>query len=418
MKKVIGLDFGTTNTVVAVSDGTTTVPLTFSQGDTRVNSTPTVLFFENGTSRILIGEAATREYMDDPDNGRYLRSIKSTLSSRTFDHTIIQGKQMNAEDLVYTFLNLLKRRVLDETGIEIKEVVLGHPVRFSNDPEMHQIAKERLTRAAARAGFGPITLCEEPVGALYAYAHKLHNTDPQTVVVCDIGGGTSDFTLAKVMPSGTIDVIGVAGTRLGGDDFDSAIMWEKLAHLFGRNSTYKSMFGNVMPMPHAITYQLRRPHLIPLLRDRKTINTIIEIQRHSDNPKAIKRLMTLVQGNYGLQLFREIEQAKKNLTGTDSTALRFEEDDLDVNTTLTRDEFEAYTLQVIDGIISELEKFLDKHDIIPDEIDHVFVTGGTSHVPAFQRRLKDLFPETGKVVTGDAFASVAYGLATYGARNG
>jgi hypothetical chaperone protein len=237
-------------------------------------------------------------------------------------------------------------------------------------------------------------------------------------VVCDIGGGTSDFTMAKIMPSGTINVTGVAGTRLGGDDFDSAIMWEKLAHLFGRNSTYKTIFGKVMPIPSLITHPLRKPHLIPLLRDRKTINTIIEIQRHSDNPKAIKWLMTLVQGNYGLQLFREIEQAKKNLTGTDSTPLRFEEDDIDVNTMLTRDEFEVYTLHIVDGIISELEKFLDQHDTIPDEIDHVFVTGGTSYVPAFQRRLKDLFPEAGKIVTGDPFVSVAYGLATYGARNG
>lgn len=417
MKNVIGLDFGTTNTVVAVSNGEHTTSVTFSQGDALVDSTPTVLFFEDNTSRVLIGEDATLAYVDDPDNGRYLRSIKSTLSSRTFEYTIINGKQMNAEDLVYTFLTLLKRRMLKDSRVDIEKIVLGHPVKFSNDPEMHEIAKARLTNAAARAGFSSITLCAEPVGALYAYAHKLKVNDRQKILVCDIGGGTSDFTLATIMPSGAIEVAGVAGTRLGGDDFDSAIMWEKLAHLFGRNSTYKSMFGNVMPMPYAITYQLRRPHLIPLLRDRKTINTIIEIQHHSDNPKAIKRLLTLVQGNYGLQLFREIEQAKKNLTGTDSTLLRFEEDDFDVNTTLTRDEFEAYTLHVIDGIISELEKFLDEHDLIPDEIDHVFVTGGTSYVPAFQRRLKDLFPGAGKVVIGNAFASVAHGLAIYGARN-
>jgi len=422
MSKVwFGLDFGTTNTVVSMYKDGVTTQLKLKDGDTLTSVLPTVLFFEENSKNYTIGEEATQLYLEDTHAGRYLRSIKSLLSSKTFTNTQIQGKPYDAVALVQTFLARLKHKVEEITREKMVNVILGHPVRFSND-EMHQVARERLAKAAEGAGMTNVFLYPEPAGALYSYASKIRQNHARNVLVCDIGGGTSDFTLATLTPSEfipgeiDIDIRGNDGTRLGGDDYDSMIMEAIVSPMLGRGTTYKSMMGNtVMPFPVWIMHMLLKWHLIPYLREKKTWQTILEISNTSNDPVAIKRLITLVRGNYGLMLFRDIERAKKSIPTTQNEVVRLQEYDLTLEAPFTLKQFETLTEATTSGIIKKMRQFVDTQGNGVDNVDSIYVTGGTARLPVFRRRLEEVFP-TQEIVYGDSFQSVSDGLAIYGGK--
>lgn len=416
-----GLDFGTTNTVVSMYKNGVTTQLDLEDGDTRSSVMPTVVFFWENSQDITIGEAGTKLYLDDTHAGRYLRSIKSLLSSKTFTSTQIQGKPYDAIALVQTFLSRLKKKVESITGEKMINVILGHPVKFSDD-EMHTVAKERLLQAAKAAGMTNVFLYPEPAGALYSYADKTKQIQPQNVLVCDIGGGTSDFTLARLTPSNFISreidvsILGNDGIRLGGDDYDSVLMETVISPSLGKGTTYRPLMGkNEMPFPVWIMHMLLKWHLIPYLRERKTWQTILEISNTSSDPEAIKRLITLVRGNYGLLLFRDIERAKKEVPRTLIEEVQLNEFDLNLKVPFTLEQFEALTESTTSRIIGKMREFVSSTGTSEERIDCIYVTGGTARMPVFRRKLARVFPNQ-EIIYGDSFQSVSNGLAIYGGK--
>ena len=170
--------------------------------------------------------------------GRFMKSIKRVLPNRSFTHTQIAHKVFKAEDLVALIVGNLKQQADAFLGENIKSAVVGRPVIFDEKPEKDALAQERLSKAFKIAGFEQFYFQMEPIGAAFTYERQLKKTE--LVLVADLGGGTSDFTLMRLNPAAINnpnrqqDMLSKGGIYLGGDNFDSAIMWHRGTPNFGR----------------------------------------------------------------------------------------------------------------------------------------------------------------------------------------
>jgi hypothetical chaperone protein len=217
------------------------------------------------------------------------------------------------------------------------------------------------------------------------------------------------------------DILAVGGVYVGGDRFDSDIMWGKIAKYFGREVKVKDFVEkNWLPVPSLI-YKLRHWHLIPQLRDPRMRQTIRDLKYRAEDPRPIECLEILIEENYGLMLFQEIERAKQKLSSSHFTTIAFQENEysrkrtgglLSIKEDLTRDEFE----QLIDSDVNKINRCVDdvirQSGLTANEIDIVFLTGGSSYIPIIRKGFENRFGSE-KLIQHDAFTSVAYGLGLY-----
>ncbi|MEM7038895.1 MAG: Hsp70 family protein, partial [Bacteroidota bacterium] len=233
----VGIDFGTTNSAVAVYQSATGKVFTSDYE-------PTVIFFEESNQQVYhIGKAAIQRYVESGLKGRFIRSIKSVLHSKTFEFTYIYGRKYYAEDLVALILSHLAEKAEQILGERPQKVVLGRPAKFSPDPERDALAQKRLAGAAEKAGFSEVSFQLEPIAAAFSYESSI--SENELVFVGDFGGGTSDFTLMQLGPNRAQnnrmeDIAGASGVRVGGDDFDAEIAWGKVVRNLGYGLTYDS----------------------------------------------------------------------------------------------------------------------------------------------------------------------------------
>lgn len=418
---VFGLDFGTTNSTLSMmcGGGVSVLDVDIVQGKPQ-QTLSSAIFFDIETGCVFVGEKAIQHYVVDHMAGRFMRSVKTLLPSKVFTGTTIMGttnmgvtiipRRYQADDLVAIIIREIKKRGENQVGHEVDSVVLGRPVIFSEDEDIDRMAQERLLSAAHKAGFKHIQLQYEPVGAALAFEKAFPSDKEEVVFVGDFGGGTSDFTIMKV--GGDLrtkynrrnDILGLGGAYIGGDSFDSLLMWEKMARYFGRGVTWR-IGEKTMPIPAYIVSALRQWHLISLLRELKTRETICQIRRTADRPEIIRNLENLVDDNTGIELFRSVEQAKCMLTDAESTMITFEH----ITEHITRPEFEAAIIESCDKIEECAAGILRQANLTPHNIDHVFLTGGTSRVPLVRRTFIRMFGAE-KIREQDAFTSVGYGL--------
>src|SRR5512133_3502359 len=205
-----------------------------------------VLYFSED-DEIYVGKEAILQYVADGAAGRFMQSIKTFLPNTSFDSTEVFGKRYAIDDLVAIILRRLKARGEEYVGGPVESVVLGRPVVFSADRSKDAVAQERLERAARKAGFKNIWFQYEPVAAALAFEETLASGQERIVFIGDFGGGTSDFSVIRVKGGAfdrsdrRSDVLALGGLYVAGDKFDSQIMWDKVAHHFGRYARYQSM---------------------------------------------------------------------------------------------------------------------------------------------------------------------------------
>jgi hypothetical chaperone protein len=344
-----------------------------------------------------------------------MQSIKSFLPSTLFESTTINGKRYELEEVIAIILKNIKKRGEEFLGSEVTDVVMGRPVVFSEDKEKDSLAEGRLKRAAEIAGFKNIAFQMEPVAAALTFENSLGKGREKIVLIGDFGGGTSDFTVIKLTggksgrPDRTNDVLSLGGVSIAGDAFDSRLMWEKVARYFGRNVRYKSMTGHMLEMPSTITFKLINWHLIPQLRTNSVREALRHIKMTADDAAAIGHLENLIEENNGFMLFQAIEKAKIDLSSYEKSMIFFREQSLEIKEAVARIEFE----EAIHGHTAKIAACIDetvmKAGLTPEDIDVIFTTGGTSHIPC----IKDLFVQRfgqQKMQHRDAFTSVAYGL--------
>lgn len=418
MSIAFGLDFGTTNSVLAIAQGDKVEVIDLEGASELSKTLKSVLFFDE-EKNVEVGEEAIRQYVAYGGSyGRFMQSVKAFLPDESFSETYVYGKRYEIEDLIAFILRVIKHQGELHVGHVVDTVVMGRPVIFSDDRKLDLLAEERLRTAALRSGFTNIHFVYEPIAATLAYEAGLPDGKEQLVLMGDFGGGTSDFVVMRLRggkrdskQNRDSDILATGGVYVAGDSFDSSIMWHKLARYFGKEAKIHGMStGQVLDAPTWIAQTLCQWHLIPKLRERKTLNIIRSLRGVSVGDRlAFSALQTLIIENLGYMVFRVIERAKRELSETDSAVIQFSEKNIFIREVITREEFEAIADDKFQEISACVDRTLARAGVSSQDIDAVLLTGGSSFIPKIRRIFLERFGE-GKLLPIDAFTSVAYGL--------
>jgi hypothetical chaperone protein len=414
MRTVFGLDFGTTNSALAVNSAGSTEVIDIDPHNLTEKTMRSVIFV-NAENNIYLGQEAILQYIEQAGQGRFMQSIKTFLPSAAFEYTYINGKRYELEDVIALVLSTVKQRGEEFVGDSVTDVVMGRPVVFSEDRNKDILAEGRLKRAAEIAGFKNVAFQMEPVAAALTFENSLPKGAEKIVLIGDFGGGTSDFTVIRLTggksghPDRLKDVLSLGGVYIAGDAFDSRLMWEKVAKYFGKDVRFRSMTGQMLEMPNSITFKLINWHLVPQLRTTGVRETLQGIKITADDPVAITNLQNLIEDNNAFLLFQALEKTKIELSFYEKSVIFFREQDLEIREAVLRKEFEAAIHDHIAKIAACIDETIQKAGLTTEDIDVVFTTGGTSHIPC----VRDLFVQRfgrDKMQHRDAFTSVAYGL--------
>ena len=410
MRPVIGVDFGTTNSVVAAlgQDGEATV---LRHGASDVFRS--VLCFRRGARgqpEHSAGPKAIEAYLDDPFDSRLIMSMKSYLAQRGFGGTRILGRSWDIEALVALFLRDLLAPFRERFAGA--RVVVGRPVRFVGQSADDALGERRLVAAFAAAGFEEAQIELEPAAAGQRFARGLDR--PTTVLVADFGGGTSDFSVLRFDPGPPPRAVplGHAGVGIAGDAFDYRIIDRVVSPLLGKGGTYTVM-GKELPIPPGWYSSFARWHMLSLMRAPKTLRDIAEVARTADRPERLRHLVGLIEDEAGYELYRAVSGAKAALSGAERATLRFRHADFAVEAEIARADFEAWIAPELARIGAAADAALADAGVSPERVDRVFMTGGTSLVPAVRALFERRFG-TERVAGGGEFVSVAEGLALLG----
>ena len=420
----VGFDFGTTNSSVALVNGESGVRLaSFPSLGAQVESFRSVLYLEqfrtgNGLRRThaFTGPAAIERYLQAEEQGRLIQSLKSHLSSPSLTGTEIFGRRYKLEDLISRMLGDLRKHAAQQFEKPIRYAMVGRPVRFvgAETPEDDDFAVSRLREAFAAAGFERVDFELEPVAAACAYEATLDHDE--LILIGDFGGGTSDFSLLRVGPDvrrrgrTPQDLLGNSGVGLAGDAFDARIVRKLVSPALGSDAEARSLNKLLPAVPAWIYANLERWHYLSFLRTNNVREILKSARIRALEPEKIQALITLIDEDLGYQLHQAVQQVKFELSRSHSAEFRFRDGSMDLCIPVTRSDFELWIegdLQAIEGAV---DKLIKASGIDPREVDRVFLTGGSSFVPAVRRIFETRFGKD-RIRGGNEFTSVAHGLA-------
>lgn len=421
--QVTGLDFGTTNSAIAVGTTEGRVALaTFSDGARPTSTFRSVLYFPakeqgaDGRRSAVAGPGAISAYLEAETKGRLILSVKSYLASRLFTQTNINGRSYTLEDLISIILKDLKKAAEEQfSGTGTRVVVVGRPVRFSGaeTAEDESLALGRLESALCEAGFENVSFEYEPVAAAYQYEQQLDHEE--LVLIGDFGGGTSDFTLIRLGPSGRkkghdrSDILGTDGLSVAGDTFDGRVMTHLVAPKLGAGSCYRSL-GKDLPVPTWVYSKLSDWHHMSFLKDPRTLNVLRQVRSQAAEPKRIEALIQVIADDLGYELFRAVEGAKVELTSRETATLAFDETAVEIRERIERWQFESWIQNDVQSIAACVNRLMTKCHVTARDVDSVFLTGGSSFVPVVRRFFGRTFGAD-RVRGGEELTTVAKGLA-------
>jgi hypothetical chaperone protein len=405
MVKAVGIDFGTTNSVVALlhDDGSVT-----TQRHASLDVFRSVLCFwtEPRPGRSVLHYAAGPEaiaaFLEDPLDSRLMMSMKTFLAQKSFTETRIFGHRFTLERLIGWFL----RALLADLSVP-PHVIVGRPVRFAGEFADDALGAERLRGAYSEAGWHGVRLALEPEAAGMRFARTL--SEPATALIADFGGGTSDFSVMRFDPYGGAVPLGHSGVAIAGDVFDFRIIDCAIAPLLGKSDTYQVM-GKELPVPPEYYSGFARWHLLSLMRTPRTLRAIAEVAATAQHPERLRNLIALIEDGLGYALYQAVSTAKAELSQADSTVLNFRYKGFTVERTITRVEFESWIKADLARLAATVDQVLEEASTPPEAIDRVFLTGGTAFVPGIRRLFEQRFGLE-KLAGGGEFVSVAEGLA-------
>jgi hypothetical chaperone protein len=424
----IGFDFGTTNSSVALAHSPTQVELaTFSTGGTEQPSFRSVLYFEQAKTaagmkrtHVLTGPDAIEHYLHAEEKGRLVQSLKSHLPSRTLTGTEVFGRRYRLEDLIARMLTDLRRNAEKKFGRPVEYAMVGRPVRFvgAETDEDQEFAVARLREAFAHAGMERVDFEMEPVAAAYAYESGLDHDE--LILIGDFGGGTSDFSLLHVGPGvrrrgrTAKDLLGNSGVGLAGDAFDARIIRRLVSPALGSNSEARSLNKLLPAVPAWIYANLERWHYLSFLRTNNVREILKSARSRALEPEKIQALISIIDDDLGYQLHQSVQQLKFELSRSEAAEFRFRDSpylpNIDLRIPVSRGEFEIWIQDDLQAIETCVDGLLRDSGVDARSVDRVFLTGGSSFVPAVRRIFATRFGEQ-RIRSGNEFTSVASGLA-------
>jgi hypothetical chaperone protein len=423
MHSVIGLDFGTTNSAIAVADPNGEARLaTFLEDDHRTTTFRSVLYFDpeqrepTGKPRAIGGPGAISAYLQADTRGRLVQSMKSHLASPLFKHTAILGHSYTLEELIALIIRQLKAAAEAQFGPIGERVIVGRPAHFSgaDDEEGDAFALHRLRAAIEQGGFAHVEFELEPVAAAYQYEHQLDHDE--LVLIADFGGGTSDFCLIQLGPSARRrgrrqdDIIGADGVAIAGDTFDSRLVRHLVAPQLGLGSEYRSLFNRLLPVPLWLYEKFERWHHLSFLKTRDTLELLRQIRFGAREPEKIDALIQVIEEDLGYHLFRAVEHTKCALSAQETSEFIFREALIRIQEQVARNAFTAWIASEVQAIARCVDRLLTHCGATPKDVDSVFLTGGSSFVPAVRRIFIERFGEE-RLRGGEELTTVAKGLA-------
>jgi hypothetical chaperone protein len=418
----IGIDFGTTNSSIAHASSSGNVELAhFSQMGGMTDAYRSLLYLEQERERGVkvtkswTGLEGIERYLAAETKGRLIQSLKSFLSSRTLQSTEVFGRRVTLEDLIARILRDLRETAEIQFGTRIRSAVVGRPVHFVGaETEADDIyAESRLKSAFQLAGYESVEFELEPVAAAHFYESTLDHDE--LILIGDFGGGTSDFSLVRVGPSirkkgrSPADLLGNAGLGLAGDAFDAKIIKHLVSPALGAGSSIRSMH-KILPVPGWVYAKLERWHHLSLLRTKDVMDMLKSTHAQAVEPEKIAALMHLIREDLGYQLHRSVQKTKSDLSANDVSTFGFSDGFIDLDATVKRASFERWISEELEQIAGCVDSLLNSSAVKPKDIDMVFLTGGSSFVPAVRRIFETRFGAE-RIRAGNEFTSVARGLA-------
>ena len=432
----VGLDFGTSNSGVAVYDGQRVQLLAVDPKNVLPEVIKTVLYITRDY-RASIGQEAVEHYYRDNVNrqrrfvkqwtgeidvygadmhyvrdvyvyvdelqpGRLLQYLKTALRKENYEGTQIFERYYTVGDLAKTYLTLLKRRAEDVLGEPIEAVTLGRPVKFSEFLEQDHKAQETLRQAAYEAGFKEVDFELEPIAAALDYEQSI--STPQNVVIFDFGGGTLDIAVMRLGDPSKRKVYASGGVDIAGSDFDRTIIEKRMLSHFGYERV--RYHPEIMEMIHAVPDWMALPYLgTPINK-----NILEKAIRAGTAPIQLKALQGLIYNDLAFTFYNRVEAGKIALSNDGATIISLEDKDIALWELYTRHQFETDIYHYLVDVEKVLLDTIAKSGLEPGEIDAVVKTGGSSNIPLFTGMLTRIFGED-RVKESNAFTSVVAGLA-------
>jgi len=408
------IDFGTSNSLLAAArDGKALPPIALDPFAKDPTVLRTLLFFPTA-KEVFYGAQAIQEFVKHDLEGRFIRSIKKYLPMRSFVGTFVENRPLHLENIIGVFLGEVRRRANAHFGEDVDSVILGRPARFATDDVDDQFAQRRLEKAAQLAGFKHIDFFEEPLAAAFDLRGRI--SKPLRVLVADFGGGTSDFTVMHLKPDAfhRDDVLGLGGISLAGDAYDGSLMRGFVAKHLGSRVRYKVPFGsNELTMPVQLMEKLCSPADFILLQKPEIIDFFKQVQSWSLGPedrRIMTQLFTVIDDHLAFDLFERIEGAKRILSLGNDARITYEYPDVRIDEPLTTAQFGEASQSISDRILKSLDDTLAQAQLSADEIDVVYCTGGTAHIPFLRDPIAARFG-TEKLQSQNFFHSIISGLA-------
>lgn len=403
-----GIDFGTSNSTLALADAARAwlVPLEDQQV-----TLPTAVFCDAEAAPPLFGRAAILAHTDQAD-GRLMRGLKSTLGSALIhEKTPVGGRMVAIAEVITDFFTHLKQKLaLAAPGID--QVVIGRPVHFVEDDPAGDRAAEAVLRQIAHAiGFKTVAFQFEPIAAALHYEQSL--TAEQLVLIVDIGGGTSDFSIVRLSPTRRgqaergQDILANDGIRVGGTDFDRLLSLGAVMPDLGLGSFTAD---GKTPMPLRPYHDLASWHRINTLYTVRMARELRDMRYTAARPDKIDRLIRVVGKRHGHALAFACEQAKIALSLEPSVPVRVGRFTGATDPMTTRVLFETLVAAPLLRLDQTIRSVLQQAEVGPSQIGTVFLTGGSSAIPAVHALVGALLPQS-LIATGDNLGAVGTGLA-------
>ncbi len=413
MGNACGVDFGTSNSTVGfigprASGATGSTLLALEDGKATL---PSVVFFNADDDEVSYGRAALAGYLAGYE-GRLMRSLKSLLGTSLIDgQTEVGGRALPFRMLLSQFIGEVKRRAEREAGREFTCAVFGRPVFFIDDSATaDKLAEDTLAEIARAVGFKDVAFQFEPIAAAFDYESQINAEE--LVLIADIGGGTSDFSLVRLSPQRALkaerrdDILATGGVHIGGTDFDKYLSLSSVMPLLG----YQTLMNNDSAIPSSYYFNLATWHTINLAYTKKIWTQLADVVRDAREPLKLARLQRLIDERAGHWLAMKVEEGKIALSDASTVALELERLSPPENLLLHRQDFENSITHLVGAIDQTVLKLLADAGVQAEAIDTVFFTGGSSGVRMLRERIGALLPKARKV-EGDLFGSIGAGLA-------
>lgn len=404
-----GLDFGTSNSAIGVARDNTVALAPIEASSTLM---PSAVFFDyEEKGRVLFGDAAISAYVGQTE-GRLMRALKSILGSPLInEETALEGRKVPLTEVVEIFVRHLKHKAEAFAGQEITSVVHGRPVRFVDDDDAADARAQAVLEAVARrVGFRDVAFVYEPIAAAHHYEQMVQREE--LVLIADIGGGTSDFSVIRVGPQHrgradrSRDVLANAGVRIGGTDFDTALSLAAVMPLLGLGT---QLSEKDLPMPNAPYHELATWATINFAYTYKNERQLAELVTLACEPEKVGRLLAVVHRKLGHRLALAVEDAKIALSAEEQATVPLAFLEADLAVTATRAGFDRAIAAAMDRLYRTASDCIASAGLTPAAIDTIFLTGGSSRVPAVRAAIARAAPSAR--LAGDSdLLSVAMGL--------